>query len=295
MQFVEDFRVSNRQHQALHAERISCAPEQQRFLKMRAQQHAYVEDARMRELPPISRVVAQQELTCELRRDAHHLAPKPAETESLHDKRMEQRDAFMASRKLRHDDACEIFNRSMDTLDDECLFSSQEANKKIKEYIAKIDAQATDLLSSLENDIANSDELTEDQIQRIRVELERMMESRKIRVGDFQNKLEDTENFRKRETTSLLLALVESLRHAGHVSLEETEGMVEIKTAKFNTLLQERLKEIRALAADLMITTLEASKEYKKRWHAGLTLWRTKQQGSPEEQEGELDVTSPPQ
>jgi hypothetical protein len=289
-QFIEDFRVSHRLRKSLNLERKSSAPEQVRFLKLREQQQAYVVEARQRELPPIDRIVANQVRLCELRRDAHHLGPKAAESPAQLDTRMAKRDAFLASRKFRHDEACEKFNRGLDKVNDECELSINGGMKRIKEYIAKTDGQIVELLSPLQTESlplqTDTDRDLEDEIKCIVPQIDRVIEDRRVAINKFQSVLEEIDKFRKKEAESLLAVLAESLRHTSHMSLEEVGKFVEERSADINNLIVESQKAARTLTSNLTIETLEKSKEYKKQWHAGLLLWREKQ---PKPQVDEVD------
>lgn len=283
--FIEEFRVSNRLRKSLNIERKTSAPEQVKFLKMREQQKAYVVDARARELPPIDRVVAHQEKLCELRRDAHHLGPKIAENVEQREKRMEKRETYLTSRKVRHDDACEKFARGLDRINDECEVSINEATKRIEESIAKVDAQANDMLCPLEKDTSDLASKCESDIRSIIPRIEEVIETRKVRIMNFQKKLEEVDKWRKKEAESLMLVLAESLRHASHMSLEEVTALVEEKSSEFNNLVVESQKAARTLTSNMLIKTLESSKDFKKRWHASFTLWREMQPKPLDEEE----------
>jgi hypothetical protein len=288
--FIEEFKVSNRLRKSLNIERKSSAPAQVKFLKMREQQHTYVDQARKRELPPIDRVFAHQERLCELRRDAHHLGPKAAEYPDQHEKRLAKRDAYLASRKTRHDDAVEKYNRGLDRINDECEVSVNEATKRANEYLAKTDAQIEDILCLLEKDTADLGQRPESDIQAVKPQIEAVIEARRQRINGLQNKLEEVDKFRKKEAEALMLVLAESLRHASHMSLEEVTSLVEDKSSELNNMILENQKATRTLTGNLLIKTLDASKEYKKRWHAGLVLWREQQPKPPEEEPPEEEA-----
>jgi len=288
-QFIEEFRVSNRLRKSLNVQRKSSAPAQVKFLAMREQQHQYVADARCRELPPIERVVAHQERLCELRRDAHHLGPKVVEYPEQHETRMGKREMYLTSRKVRHDDACEKFARGLDRINDECEVSISEATKRIEVFIAKTDTQIIDVLCPFELNTANLGEKPEAELRSIIPQIESIVEARKVRINNSHKKLDEVDRWRKSEAESLMLILAESLRHASHMSLEEVTALVEEKSSEFNNFLVESQKAARTLTSSLLIKTLEASKEYKKRWHASLVLWREQQPKSPEEEEAEQE------
>jgi hypothetical protein len=272
--FIEEFKVANRLHKSLHAERKSCAPAQVEYLKMRAKQHSYVDDARRRQLPPLDRVIEHQEILGALRQDLHHFGPQSAETPAQLEKRLAQRDAFLAGRKVRHDEALEKFERAMDALADECHLSAQEASKRMKEYIASADAEVVQFLDPFEGDTEFLGERSDDEVNGIMEDLEQVIEERRSRIDEFHTNLQEIDAWRKQEFTKLTMALVESCTAAAHAVPGEVERIVEERTLHLDNALLQNQGASKVVISKLMVQTLEKSKECKVRWHAGIQLWK---------------------
>ncbi|CAK8986549.1 Zinc finger CCCH domain-containing protein 6 [Durusdinium trenchii] len=176
--FVQAFCASQQLSQQLAQERHFNANGQAAYLKKKQQQLAYVEEAHRREQPPLETVAAPEIMRGELRRDAvfHHGAagvPAPLtgpaaldltdlrgggvpivkvgnEALACREKRLERQKDFLASRKVRHDQALEEFQRALDVLSEECQQEVFAATERVKKDLEEKIAESNAILKPLE-------------------------------------------------------------------------------------------------------------------------------------------------
>jgi hypothetical protein len=161
--FVQAFRASHQLSKALDEERQAAGNGQVAYLRKKQQQLAYVEAARSQPKPPLEAIAAPDLLRSELRRDAadfHGAAAPPqagavpgaaiGESASYFERRLLGQKEFLASRKVRHDAAIEVFERGLDSLSDECQREAQAATEQLRLDLVNSDAKIDELLQPLE-------------------------------------------------------------------------------------------------------------------------------------------------
>jgi len=275
-EFVENFKVSQRLHQSLHAERKSAAKKELATLQKTAVQCSYVDEARRQPKPPDEDIVQQQELLNELRRDATHSGAREAENPVQKEKRMARREVFVASRKARHDEALENYERQMDVLADRCQAEAQEASEQMRETVRVAEVQIDDTLCPLEADTERLGERTEDEVRGIMVSLDAVIVELRSNIDEFEGELKQIDDRRREESVAMKRVLVDKLTAASHAVPGEVERIVEEKALHLNTALLENGKSIKTLIAKLTVNALEKSKDNKVRWHRGMLLWKQK-------------------
>jgi len=272
--FVNQFKASHKLSSALAADRKTGANGQAALLQKKAQQGAYVEEARKRVKPPHPHVVEQQGHLSELRMDAP-MNMKPAyENPDQKQARASKREAFLESRKQRHNDADDLYEKEIDVLAERCKSEAQDAAKRMKRDVEVADGEIEKLLYPLEVDVDHLGEKTEHEVQEVMRHLDGVITQRRDRIEEFSAELERMEHRRREDAVALLKALVETSTAAAHVVPGELERVVETKTLAVNEALLENKKACKKLTAMLTVQTLEKSKENKVRWHRGNMLWK---------------------
>eukprot|EP00928_Gymnodinium_smaydae_P058571 TRINITY_DN4175_c1_g1_i2.p1 TRINITY_DN4175_c1_g1~~TRINITY_DN4175_c1_g1_i2.p1 ORF type:complete len:1496 (-),score=409.80 TRINITY_DN4175_c1_g1_i2:405-4892(-) len=272
--FVNNFLVSHSLSQALAAERKSSATGQAELLQRKAQQGAYVEEARLRPKPPLPSIVLQQGLTAEVRRDAPQDVPAASEHPVEKAARLASRQAFLDSRHSRHIEAEDAYEREMDSLADANKDKVRTASQQMKAYIQERDADIEDIFIPLEVDLESLGEKTEEDIQDIMTNLNTVIEQRRAQIEAFSSDLENIELQRRADATALLKKFVEDCTAAAHVVPGELEREVEKRTLALNAAMLENKTSSATVKAKLLVQNLEKSKECKVRWHRGELLWK---------------------
>eukprot|EP00913_Durusdinium_trenchii_P012976 g12184.t1 len=318
--FVQAFCASQQLSQQLAQERHFNANGQAAYLKKKQQQLAYVEEAHRREQPPLETVAAPEIMRGELRRDAvfHHGAagvPAPLtgpaaldltdlrgggvpivkvgnEALACREKRLERQKDFLASRKVRHDQALEEFQRALDVLSEECQQEVFAATERVKKDLEEKIAESNAILKPLEppplperpegeeplvlDETTLLDELHD-------LPLDGTIDPAKAKAVAAENAAlkalrslgERTEGeVRGILAAELLKTLVEALTAAAHVVHGEAERIVEGHALSFDEVLLDNRKAMNQLEAKLTVQALEDNKDYKVRWHKGLLLWK---------------------
>lgn len=276
--FVNNFKVSHSLSKALSMERKSVATGQAEFLKKKMQQGAYVSESRRRPRPVLPSIVAEQELLCEIRRDAPGEVQAAEEVEQNKNIRLANQQSFLESRKARHHQASDSFETEMDALAERCKETAAKVSKQMRLYLEERDADVEALLRPLEDkvDLENLGEKSEEDVQELMAGLGAIIEARRTRIEALAREVEGIDHRRRQEGEKLLKRYVEACTAAAHVVPGELERDVEKRTLAMNAALLENQKSAKTLRAKLLVQTLEKSKECKVRWHRGELLWKQK-------------------
>lgn len=276
--YIQNFKVSHNLARALSLERKTSPGGGTAYLKNKQRQLQFVEDARRQPRPPFPSVLAEQQVLQELRRDATSVVVSADEAIPLdqREKRREKRNAFLASRKGRHDESLHEFEQKMDELAETCQKMITKISECLCQCVEDADNNIDESLQPLE---VNTDDLgkkDEGQVRGIMTKLEEIIDRRKTTIEDQCNELENVDTDRLEQSMLLKHKLVTDLTASAHVVPGEIERIIEQKALGINTALLENKKSIKTLRAKLLVQTLEKSKENKKRWHEGFLLWKQK-------------------
>lgn len=275
-EFVQNFKISHNIAKALSVERKSCAQGQLELLRKKAQQGAYVEEARKRPKPPLPSLIEQQEQLSALRRDAPSVLQPAEEAPERYERRQAKRKAFLDARKSKHDEAMFNFEESLDSLAERCQASAKMASEQMLRCVEQSDTEIDLLLKPLERDTERLVEKTDEAVHAIMSELENIIETRRAQIDEFTSGLQELDKTRRVESEALMKELVAQLTDAAHVVPGEIERIVEQKSLDLNTALLENDRSVKTLNAKLSVQALEKSKDNKVRWHKGLLLWKQK-------------------